>query len=97
MDRMSCCLSDLREKEVVNTCTGQRLGYVQDVEIDLCAGRLTAILLPGECHGFFQKSADLRIPWDKIERIGRDMILVALAELPCCAMEEKEKKRAFFA
>lgn len=93
MNVMSCCLTDLRDKEVINTCNGRRLGYVTDVEIDLCAGKLTAILVPGECAGLFSRAEDLRIPWEKIERIGKDTILVALTELPPCGEEEKKRKK----
>lgn len=72
-----CCVGDLRDKEVISTCDGARLGYVCDVEIDLCCGRLTAILVPGEskCFGFVRGKC-LRIPWECIERIGDDIILV---------------------
>ncbi len=96
MNMLSCCLGDLRDKEVINTCNGHRFGYVTDVEIDLCAGRLTAILVPGECGGLFARSQDIRIPWEKIERIGKDTILVALAELPPCCEGEKGRKKARF-
>lgn len=96
MNRMSCCLGDLRDKEVINTANGRRLGYVTDVEIDLCAGRLVAIMVPGEGGGLFTRSEDLRIPWEKIERIGKDTILVALAELPPCCDDEKGRKKRLF-
>ena len=29
-------ICDLREKEVINICDGERLGFVEDVEFDLC-------------------------------------------------------------
>jgi YlmC/YmxH family sporulation protein len=97
MNMMSCCLGDLRDKEVINTCNGRRLGYVTDVEIDLCAGRLVAIMVPGECGGgFFSRAQDLRIPWEKIERIGKDTILVAVTELPPCCDEDKGKRKMRF-
>ena len=89
MDRMSCCLGDMRDKEVINTANGRRLGYVTDVEIDLCAGRLVAIMVPGDAPGLFARRCDLRIPWEKIERIGKDTILVELQELPAAVEEER--------
>ena len=31
-------ICDLKEKEVINVCDGRRLGFVEDVEFDLCSG-----------------------------------------------------------
>lgn len=101
-----CCVGDLRDKEVISTCDGARLGYVNDVEIDLCCGRLIAILVPGEpkCFGFVRGKC-LRIPWECIERIGDDIILVNIKGLqPDCdekcndgkKCERPREKRRFF-
>ena len=95
MQTSYCCINDLRDKEVINTCDGRRLGFVTDVEIDLCAGRLTAIMVPGEPMSLFGKTPDLRIPWDKIERIGDDTMLVCVSELPPCCDGGGKKKRWF--
>lgn len=72
-----CNSEDFREKEVINICDGKRLGCVAEVEFNICDGRLTAIVvpLPGGFLGFGGKEK-LVIPWDKIERIGEDVILV---------------------
>ena len=74
----SCTISDLRCKEVVNICDGKRLGYVSDVRVDLCSGRLTAIVVPGKGKLFrlFDKDGDGVIPWGAIRNIGDDIILV---------------------
>lgn len=48
---MNCCLTDLREKEVINLKDGCRLGCVCDVEIDSCTGRLVAIIIFGKANG----------------------------------------------
>lgn len=99
MDR--CCTADLHDKEVINVCDGRRLGYVIDVEFDLCDGRICALIVPGECNMLgFGKGNDIVIPWDKIERIGEDTILVKMAELVfrdgCCQDDRKKKKRGLF-
>ncbi len=39
-------ICDLREKEVINICDGERLGFVEDVEFDLCTGKITHIIIP---------------------------------------------------
>ena len=74
---MTTC--ELREKEVVNISDGARLGYPSEFEFDSADGRIRAIILPksGGFFGFFN-SEDIVIPWNKIERIGSDTILVRL-------------------
>lgn len=72
-----CTCSELREKEVINLCDGRRLGFVCDVEFELCDGRITAIIVPGESSLLgFGRCEMIVIPWDKIETIGSDAILV---------------------
>ena len=77
MERMNTF--DLREKEVINLCDGAKLGYPCDFEFNTSDGRITAIVIPRP-SGFLGLSHanDLIIPWNKIERIGEDAILVRL-------------------
>ena len=78
---MGCCINDLRDKEVVNVCTGKCLGTVCDVEIDVCTGRLTAIMVPADNKIIsFGKQKNIRVPWNNINKIGEDTILVSLPE-----------------
>lgn len=74
--------SDFRQKEVINVSDGRRLGFVSDVEIDLEQGKIDAIVLPGvgKLFGFLGKDTEFIIPWDKIVKIGEDIILVDLDE-----------------
>lgn len=52
-------------------------GYVQDVEADFETGKITAIVVPGSSKIFnIGSKNDLTIPWDKISKIGDDIILV---------------------
>lgn len=70
--------SDFRQKEVINIRDGRRLGVIIDMEFDLQAGRITAIVVPGSNRlmGFLKGDNDHVIPWDKIKKIGDDVILV---------------------
>lgn len=70
--------SDFRQKEVININNGKRLGYVIDMEFNLYEGRITAIVVPGrnKILGFLKGDGDIVIPWEKIKRIGDDVILV---------------------
>lgn len=75
------CVSDLKLKEVINVIDGKRLGAITDIEIDVESGRLTAIVVPGNSRflGLFGRNEDVIIPWEKINKIGFDVILVEAA------------------
>jgi YlmC/YmxH family sporulation protein len=71
-------ISDLRMRDVVNVLDGRRLGVIKDIELDVERGRVTAIVLPGagKFMGLFGKNEDIVIPWEKIKKMGIDVILV---------------------
>ena len=76
---------ELREKEVINVFDGTRLGCPTDFEFNVYHGVITAIIVPRP-SGFLGLSRvkDLIIPWENIECIGTDTILVRIDN------EEKE-------
>ncbi len=71
-------ISDLRMRDVVNMIDGRRLGIIKDIELDIEAGRVKAIILPGNGRflGLLGKNDDIVVPWEKIRTIGVDVILV---------------------
>ncbi|MDF2635203.1 MAG: sporulation protein YlmC/YmxH family [Pelosinus sp.] len=86
MKGIANCVSDLKLKEVINIVDGKRLGAITDIEIDVESGKLTAIVVPGNGRflGLFGRCEDIVIPWEKINKIGFDVILVeatAFAEI----------------
>ena len=70
--------SDLRCKEIINVASGQRLGYVNDAEINFPKGEISALIVPGPCRffGLFGREPDFLIPMECIRRLGPDVILV---------------------
>ncbi len=70
--------SELSEREVVNILDGKRLGLASDLEIDAETGKIVAIVVPGpgKFLWVFGKSEDFVIPWERIRKIGVDVILV---------------------
>ena len=71
-------ICDLKEKEVINVCDGRRLGFVEDVEFDLCSGCITHIIVPGPCKflGFIGREEEYVIGLCHICQVGCDLILV---------------------
>ena len=51
---------------------------MDDVEIDTCTGRLVALVIPcgSGLMGLLGRGEDLVVPWECIEKIGDDIILV---------------------
>ncbi len=75
-------ISDLRMREVINVMNGKKLGLIKDIEIDLDAGRIKSVVLPGngKILGLFGRNDDVVVPWQKIKKLGMDVILVELAD-----------------
>lgn len=88
-----CCISELSNKEVINLCDGKKLGCVSDVQVDICNGKLCAVIVPAEGKGLgLPKGSDIVIPWEKIERIGDDIIIVNIV-IPECVLDCEHKSR----
>ena len=92
---MLCRFSDFRYKEVINVKTGTRLGYVCDAEIQTPEGRVTALIVPGESRwfGLLGREDDYVLPWECINCVGEDIILV---EGENCIRRGKRQKRPWF-
>lgn len=71
-------LSELQYKEIVNL-EGKKIGNIIDVRLDE-TGKLISLVLEENKKFFRTKASDTEteIGWDKIERIGEDVILVRL-------------------
>lgn len=87
--------SDLRNKEVINLKTGSRLGYICDLMLEAEDGKICFIVVPGpnRFFWFFGREDDIEIPWQCIERIGDDLILVCFDHPP---LRCQRKRPRFF-
>ena len=81
---MTCRITDMHDKEVINLANGSRLGNVDDVVLDTTTALLTAIIIYGKqkLFGIRGHEDDLVIPWENIEVIGEDTILVHYDFIP---------------
>lgn len=93
MNEITFC--DLREKEVINTVDGKKLGRVVDLVMK-CSGEVLGFVVPGERKLLRALSScdTLFVPWKCIVKIGEDAILVKLSgnatESVCDCTEKKD-------
>lgn len=90
--------SELKELEVINLCGGIKLGYPCDFEIDTKNARIISVVVCSCEKILFSKKEEYIIPWQMIECIGEDAILVKLTSEEllscCCSSKQKGKNRS---
>ena len=81
---MQCRVVDLKCREVIDINSGNRIGYVEDVEILLPGGQVAALVVPGceKLFGLLGREEDIIIPWPCVRRFGDDVILVDAPQAP---------------
>jgi YlmC/YmxH family sporulation protein len=74
--------SDLCEKEVISENDCRCLGNICDLDIDPDCGAVTALVVPGpgKYFGVFCRESEFIIPWNKVIRVGPDIVLVDFCE-----------------
>ena len=87
-------IGDLNYKEVINISTGQRLGYVSDLEFDMQTGKVKSFIVPGQRRffGLLPGDTDYVFPWESIIRMGDDTILISLEVNDTYAKKNIHKK-----
>ena len=75
-------LCELRDKEVINICSGRKLGCIVDVEINICSGEVEAVIIPGpgKICGFLGTDCEYVIPFACVRKIGPDIVIVEIQE-----------------
>lgn len=70
-------LSDLQNKDIVNTIDGKNIGNIIDVNISDNGYIESFIIEPNKnLFKFFNKNQITEISWRSIQKIGEDVILV---------------------
>jgi YlmC/YmxH family sporulation protein len=70
---------ELRTKQVINVIDGKNLGRIIDIVFAREGSRVAGFVVPGDkIFKVFNKKGDLFVPYDKIIRIGIDVVLVEL-------------------
>lgn len=74
-------INNLKSMEVVDVESGCKLGYMKDMVVDCTDNKVISILVPGQKIIWFSKNKEIEIPWNRIVKIGVDVILVNAADL----------------
>ncbi len=71
---------DFKQKEVINLTDGKILGFVIDVQADFDNGEIRSIIVAktGKIFNSVNSKTNVTVPWDKIKKIGEDVILVEI-------------------
>lgn len=93
---MEITFCELRAKEVINIYDGRSLGNITDMVIDTSYGRVLGIIVPKDRSLFsiFKANTDFFIPYNRICKIGKDIILVELTtnQINSLSLDNKKKK-----
>lgn len=91
-------LSELCKKDVVQLGTGTILGKTDDLIFDEQHARIEGLLLRGRLRWFGLKGRDedIVIPWQEIQTIGQDVILVTTS-LSSVVIESRKSLFSIFA
>ncbi len=73
---METSMNSLKTMEIIDINTGTKLGYIKDFKVNCEEYKLEAIILPTQKSGWFSKNEDIELPWERIKKIGVDVILV---------------------
>ncbi|HAK42378.1 MAG TPA: YlmC/YmxH family sporulation protein [Clostridium sp.] len=76
METSMFAVNSLKTMEVIDINTGAKLGYIKDFKVNCEEYKLEAIILPTHKSGWFSKNEDIELPWERIKKIGVDVILV---------------------
>ncbi|MCL1832146.1 MAG: YlmC/YmxH family sporulation protein [Oscillospiraceae bacterium] len=93
---MTCCFEDLRNKEIIHVKTGSKIGFVDDVVFETRTAKICDLIVFGQSRffGLFGRDDDFVIPWNDVEVIGGDTILVS-CDFPQLSANSAPKRRRF--
>lgn len=86
-------LESLKRREVIDIKTGERLGFIDDAEINIETSQTVALIIYGRerLFGLLGRDSDIIIPCDKIKVIGEEVILVTDTDNQSCEKYTKSK------
>ena len=79
---MQCRIAQLRNKEVIHVKNGVRIGFINDIEIDMQTAHISAVVVYGRLRwfGLLGREKDFVISWKDVVLFGDDAVLVNYEE-----------------
>ena len=81
MDESMYSISDLKSMQIIDINLGLKLGFVKDFKIDCENHKILSLLLPSHKISWLKKNEDIEIPWERVKKIGVDIILIDGSDL----------------
>ncbi len=77
---MICSFNEIKNKEVIDIDNGEKLGFVDDIEIDTETSKVMSLVIYGRSGLFrlWSKESDIIIKCSEIKVIGRETILISM-------------------
>lgn len=69
-------LSDLQNKDIVNVLDGKKIGNIVDARFNIQTGHIEKLIIEPSKSLFSLKNTSLEIDFNKITKIGEDVILI---------------------
>ena len=87
-------LSELCERDIINVATGENYGRVDDIVFEPQTAQITHVVLYGRLKwfGLLGREEDVCIPWQEIQKVGADVLLVETQQ-PAGAVHSRKRLR----
>lgn len=94
---MLLSFEELCRKEVIDIATGERLGFIDDIEVDIESGSVRTLVIYGGARllGLFGREDDTIISCRDIKVVGEDVVLVERDKSAESAKSTKSRKNSF--
>lgn len=88
---------ELCRKEVIEISTGERLGFIDDIELDMESGTVKSLIIYGGARflGFLGRVEDTVIACSEIKVIGEDVVLAERSHENQRVKSLKNRKNSF--
>ncbi len=88
----------LKQKEVVNISDGKNFGNLTDMIFDINCGKILGIIVSNSKNFFniFKANNDIFIPYNRICKIGKDIIIVDIGQPNNCAIQNIETNNKIY-